>query len=587
MTALFVGACANPKSPETETVLPACPSVSGTAYSISGQITYDWVPAVYSGGISRLDYTQKTAKPARRVIVQAVLTGCSGTNVVASTTTNDDGTYTLSVPSGAAVKVRALAQLLATNYTPDSTSPNNCNGSSWDIRVVDNTANRALYAVDSATTYSAAASGVNVNASLSWSTSPWKYTSRSAAPFAILDTIVSELELVCQGASNISFPLLYVNWSEKNTNASGDYAAGNIGTSFFTTMNYGNALYILGKENVDTDEYDDHVIAHEFGHYVENTIFRADTIGGMHSFGVSLDPRVAFSEGWGNAVSGMVFGNPLYVDTNGSNSTFSSGIAFNVSTAPSSADDRAPYSERSVQYLLYKLWDNRNGTSNSGLLDRIFQTWLSVKASASFTSVQTFASYYNQLYGATAESFRTLWETNLDLPYNALCPGTCSGSGDTADPYDTQNLIGAWFATSGHYRHYPQGTGSTFGAEFWRLYRPLSSGLNSGTAHDQTNDGGYGAYAGNRFGFVRWYTYTGTGVSTTIAVESPSGWSCTTDVLDIVVQKSGTVVKYDIAGSGATAGCPSVTFTAQNGVVYTIEVRGVENVSSYNVRVTP
>jgi hypothetical protein len=46
------------------------------------------------------------------------------------------------------------------------------------------------------------------------------------------------------------------------------YAAGHIGTSHWN----GSALYILGKADVDTDEFDDHVIVHEWGHYFESTL---------------------------------------------------------------------------------------------------------------------------------------------------------------------------------------------------------------------------------------------------------------------------------------------------------------------------
>src|SRR5699024_2060534 len=74
---------------------------------------------------------------------------------------------------------------------------------------------------------------------------------------------------------------------------------------------------ILGKEDLDTDEYDSAVVVHEWGHYFENQMARSDSMGGYHGGGDVLDMRLAFGEGWGNALAGMVRDDPLYVDTQG------------------------------------------------------------------------------------------------------------------------------------------------------------------------------------------------------------------------------------------------------------------------------
>ena len=74
---------------------------------------------------------------------------------------------------------------------------------------------------------------------------------------------------------------------------------------------------MLGKENVDTDEYDASVIAHEWGHYYQSAFSRDDSPGGAHSGGDRLDRRVAFSEGWGNAWSGIALARSNYTDSSG------------------------------------------------------------------------------------------------------------------------------------------------------------------------------------------------------------------------------------------------------------------------------
>ena len=75
---------------------------------------------------------------------------------------------------------------------------------------------------------------------------------------------------------------------------------------------------MLGDENVDTDEYDQHIVAHEFQHFLEDRISRSESPGGPHSPGDQLDLRVAFSEGFANAFSAMVLDDPVYRDSLGS-----------------------------------------------------------------------------------------------------------------------------------------------------------------------------------------------------------------------------------------------------------------------------
>ena len=108
-------------------------------------------------------------------------------------------------------------------------------------------------------------------------------------------------------------------WSTENRPASGDddYDDGQIGSTFYQSEDGASpkGMYVLGDDGVDTDEYDTHVLAHEFMHFIEYTIGRSDSIGGVHARGDKLDLRVAFSEGFGNAFSGMALGDPVYRDS--------------------------------------------------------------------------------------------------------------------------------------------------------------------------------------------------------------------------------------------------------------------------------
>ena len=44
-------------------------------------------------------------------------------------------------------------------------------------------------------------------------------------------------------------------------------------------------IHSCGQQNSDTDEYDRHVVVHEWFHYFEDHFSRSDSMGGVHGFG--------------------------------------------------------------------------------------------------------------------------------------------------------------------------------------------------------------------------------------------------------------------------------------------------------------
>lgn len=77
-----------------------------------------------------------------------------------------------------------------------------------------------------------------------------------------------------------------------------------------------NELYINGGvvgdvKSSDTDHFDDAVIIHEIGHHVEDVCGTMDSPGGSHSGRYRIDPRLAWSEGWGNFLAAHVIQNKL------------------------------------------------------------------------------------------------------------------------------------------------------------------------------------------------------------------------------------------------------------------------------------
>src|SRR6476659_7921072 len=116
-------------------------------------------------------------------------------------------------------------------------------------------------------------------------------------------------------------------------------------------------MYVQGLQNNDTDDYDKSVLAHEFQHDLEDAVSHSDSPGGPHATGDRLDLRVAFAEGFANAFSAMVLGNPVYSDSMGASQ--SQRFTFNVdteATAPSGW-----YSETSIESIIWDLYDSGPG----------------------------------------------------------------------------------------------------------------------------------------------------------------------------------------------------------------------------------
>ncbi len=357
-------------------------SDTGNSVTLSGTVTYTYYGVNQTTGIA---YSSPTEKPIRGAVV--ALHNSSGT-VLATTNTTQTGAYSFSAPANSTVRVVVKAAL----GSPDAPR----------VTVVDNTNGGALYGTYLDVTTGTASLTANFNASSVWGGTSYS-GERAAAPFAILDTIYQAEVLIKSADPNVQFPALVVNWSINNKPTSGDKAKGEIGTSHYQNGN----LYILGAEGLDTDEYDIHVMAHEWGHYFEGNLGRSDSIGGSHGPEDILDPRVAFGEGWGNALAGMVFNDPVYIDTSGvSQATI--GLKMNVDT-DSVSDTKTDatntnylvdgfYSEASVQEVLYDLFDSGTSTSDDDNLSLGFKPIYDVmvggqKTTPAYTTIFSFLKY--------------------------------------------------------------------------------------------------------------------------------------------------------------------------------------------------
>lgn len=148
-------------------------------------------------------------------------------------------------------------------------------------------------------------------------------------------------------------------------------------------------LYILGGVNgdvkkSDTDHFDDSIILHEYGHFLEDVYGHSESPGGSHNGSFVIDPRLAWSEGWANYFQAAVLTGadandsgasedrmPLakryqyYVDTYGykGSGKYGVSIAFNLAEVGSTAEydavgthpqDTGIFREVSIARTLYK-----------------------------------------------------------------------------------------------------------------------------------------------------------------------------------------------------------------------------------------
>jgi hypothetical protein len=323
------------------------PGVAGNS-NVTGRITFGRVPFATVGQFPGLNYGSPVQQPARGVTVRAVAPGTTQP-ALATTTTNATGDYNLSVANNTNIQVLVVAEMVRTGAAP-----------TWNVRVGDGgTLATPTYTHTDAVTFNSSAgtphdiaipTGINASGTATGT--------RASGPFAALDTIYQGIQLILSVAPASTFPDLLVDW--------GAQANG----TFFDSDNP-QRIALLSDLSADTDEFDQHVVAHEFGHYIENNFSRADNIGGAHGLGDKLDPRVAFGEGFGYAFAAIVLNDPVARDSSRQSGTLTSGV-FNVETNPSTSAPGTPSgnfgcwcSESSVWSLLWDLYDSANDGSDT------------------------------------------------------------------------------------------------------------------------------------------------------------------------------------------------------------------------------
>lgn len=326
------------------------------AVEISGTIYYERIHAKNIGGSSFLDTSNITKERAKEVSVVAL---DSSNNLIDSTYTDKNGEYNLSVDNNIDIKIRIYSKMKKLNK--------------WSVKVLNNKNSNSLYGIEGELVNSGNSNSIRDLTALA--------SNNSSAPFSILDSIYLAMNRFISIDRSINFPPLIVNWSVDNI-TSGTYYDGI------------DTIMVQGDQKGDSDEYDDHIIIHEWGHYFENKFSRADNIGGQHGAGEYLDIRVAFGEGWGNALSAMITDDAIYFDTMGR-------YGWNMNIEDDIHEASGWFSEASIQRILYDLYDsNRDGKDNLSLgLEPIYEVLINgEKNTPSFTSIFSFITELKKAY---------------------------------------------------------------------------------------------------------------------------------------------------------------------------------------------
>jgi hypothetical protein len=283
-------------------------------------------------------------QPARGVTVRAVAPGTT-TPALATTTTNANGEYTLAIASNTSMQILVVAEMVRGGASP-----------TWNVRVADGAtvATPTYTYTDGVTFNSSAGTARDVAIPTGINSSGTATGARASGPFAALDTIYQGIQTILAVEPTANFPALLVDW--------GSQASG----TFFDSDSP-QRIALLADLSGDTDEFDQHVVAHEFGHYIEQNFSRADNIGGAHGLGDKLDPRVAFGEGFGYAFAAIVLNDPVARDSSRQGTTLTSGsfnLESNPTTTPAGASPAGNFgcwcSESSVWAILWDLYDTAN-----------------------------------------------------------------------------------------------------------------------------------------------------------------------------------------------------------------------------------
>ncbi len=533
----------SPVSSVTVTINP--PSANVT---VSGKVTYARVPFSTTLG-QGLNYAGVVQQPSRGIVVQILNAQTSA--LLATVSTNADGDYSAAVPANTNVIVRAVAQMVRDTSQP---LPR------WRFEVRDlppqteiPSALPPIYTFDSAAFSSGAGATHNVAIPSGYDARGNVTGTRHAAPFAILDTIYRAYNTILTVAPSADFTPLIIDWGVDNAS----------GQTFFTVAPVQGQptvrrpkIVLSAAANSDTDEYDAHVVAHEFGHYIEEYFSRADSIGGPHGPGDHLDMRLAFGEGYGYAFAAIVLDDPVARDS------FTQGGQRRDSVLDVERNDVTNpgwYSEASNWAILWDLFDSANepGDNLSLGLRPLWEVLTGPQRDTdALTSIFTFAAALKANLPAQAASIDEIVGRPTAAP-RIVAP--------TINPFATTET----------------NSGNPSNPNVLPIYTPITIGGPAVTVTSIGGDSGFGR-GGNKLSTRRFLRLdVPNAQSVRVAVTAPNGRDA-----DVLVLRRGVVV-----GRGIAVGNENFPVSLQAGThileVYDCENAECSDAANYNYAPTP
>lgn len=273
-------------------------AVPGTTGNITGKITYEDRELGVSGFTGNT-----TMKAVRYATVELV--NAANSSILFTTLTDSLGMYSILTSTG----TTSVYISVNSEATPTGGAP--------PITVMNLSSN--IYGVPSTNFTLAGAANVNIAIPM-----PTPTTNTFAGAFNILDVMTTGYDFIKYLSGSYPIVPLDVFWEPGNTDGT-YFCTGNPGQCL-----PGNGIYVLSQTGGDTDEYDDDVLWHEFGHFVASNYSLDDSPGGMHYLGENdQDLRLSWSEGWGDFFPGAV---KTWLYSTGSNSLISSAPGVTLTT---------------------------------------------------------------------------------------------------------------------------------------------------------------------------------------------------------------------------------------------------------------
>ncbi len=318
--------------------LPSCANAGGPPITIEGDVRYERLVLSPTGIGPTTE--MRDARFADVEIRHAVSDVCYGRDH-----TDANGHYSLVVlpPTGEPLKVVLLSR--TSEHTDFEITVHNRNPPSGTIH--DNNAVHT-HEVDGFS----ATGNQTVDVDIPYGTG----AVRPSIGFGILDVMLTCAAQV-NAAASITLPELHVYCMLGNNAAIG-------GSSAYSHAR--RSISILGgaagsEDTTDTDYFDDAVLAHEFGHFVERSTSHSQSRGGPHA-GERLEPAFAWSEGQATGFGCLLLADSLYVDSMSTNGGIS--FAFDVENAVTQ-DPTGIGGELTCAEIVWDLGDGAGGIADT------------------------------------------------------------------------------------------------------------------------------------------------------------------------------------------------------------------------------